>query len=78
MLTQLEPPMPPDTPRYFAFHLDSRLFSEILVPLAELFGGMPPSVAPVTDRIASEIRQVRAASELEGAWAVTHLEVNFR
>jgi hypothetical protein len=65
----------PAVPRYQALVLDSRLISDIVVPLSSLQGGLPDDVAPIADVVGALVRDVRLLSEMDGSWWTTSLSV---
>ncbi len=68
LFASLTPPLDPAVPRYSAFLLNTKLFSDVLVPLATMFGGLPEDAQPVIEQVTGVLDQVRTVSEMDGDW----------
>lgn len=65
----------PATPRYQALVLDSKLLTDIVVPLSSLQGGLPGNSGPIVDVLGGLLRDLRLVSEMDGTWWSTTLSV---
>lgn len=61
------------TPRYNAVYLNSRLFTDVVLPLASLTGGLPAGVDSVVGGLTPAVDAIRLLNEMQGSWSVTQL-----
>lgn len=78
LFAALDPPMDPDTLRYQALVLNTKLITEIVMPLMSLAGGMDPKTQPVVDAVGGVVREVRMVSEMDGTWNKGVLTVDLK
>jgi len=65
----------PATPRYNGIVLDSRLFSDVVLPLSSLMGGLPAGADSVVGGLTPVVQELRFLNEIQGSWSVTQLAV---
>jgi hypothetical protein len=71
----LNPPLDPATPRWSALMLNTSLYTDIIMPLAMLFGAVPEEADMVASRLAENVREMRSVAEMRGEWYVSSLGI---
>ncbi|MBI2432988.1 MAG: hypothetical protein HYV26_08965, partial [Candidatus Hydrogenedentes bacterium] len=74
LFAKLEPPLDAAAPRYSALLLNSRLVSEVLLPLSALTGGLG-GADTTAQGVANNVKEVRMISGMDADWMVSKLEV---
>ena len=71
----LTPPLDTSVPRQNAVSISTKLLSDVVVPLAGMFGQMPPEAADPIETICGVLREMRMLNELQGDWTVSSLSL---
>ncbi len=74
-LASLQPPLDPATPRYSAIMINSKLISDVLIPISSLAPVIPGDVMDVAQKLAPVLHDVRLVNEVNGSWHVNKLSV---
>ena len=75
LFASLQPPLDPATPRWSALMLKTSLYTDIIMPLAMLFGAVPEEADMVASRLAENVREMRTVAEMQGDWYVSSLSI---
>lgn len=78
LFSSLNPPLDTATPRWSAVMLNTALYTDIIMPLAMLFGAVPDEADMVASALAENVREMRSVAELRGDWYVTSLGIMLR
>jgi len=65
----------PATPRYNTLMLDSQLFTDVVLPISSLTGGLPPEAESIATGLTPVVDEIRLVNEMQGSWSVTQLSV---
>lgn len=74
----LTPPLDPATPRYSALLLKTSLYTDVIEPLANLFGALPPDAGEIAGPITAVVDELRCVSEMNGTWQTSTLSVSLK
>lgn len=75
-LASQNPPLDPATPRYLAALVNSKLLTDVLLPLSTLGVKLPGEAQDIATKVAPALHDVRIVNEVEGTWHVTAISVN--
>jgi hypothetical protein len=78
LFASLDPPMDAKQPRYSVFMVKTKLYTDVILPLTMLFGGVPDEADMVLGQISGKISELRAVSEMRDAWAVSAVSFMFK
>lgn len=73
--SSLDPALSANTPRYNAAVIQSKLLSDVVIPLSALAGGIPDEYAPVAKVLSEDVKEVRLLNEMDGTWSTGSLQV---
>lgn len=68
----------PSVPRYQAVVFDTKLLTDVVVPLSALQGGLPGDVKPVVDLLGAQVNDLRLLSDMDGSWWTTKLSIDLK
>ncbi|HNR32135.1 MAG TPA: hypothetical protein PKI11_14690, partial [Candidatus Hydrogenedentes bacterium] len=68
LFASLKPALDPATPRYNALLLKTSLYTDVVEPLANLFGALPADAGMIAGQVAAAVDEVRIVSEMNGSW----------
>lgn len=77
-LASLNPPLDPEVPRYSAIMINSKLISDVLLPISSLGVPMPKEQLEVAQKLAPLLQDVRLVNEVNGNWHVNKLSVRLQ
>jgi len=69
LFASLDPPLDPATPRYSAIVINTKLITDVVIPLSGLAGGIPPEAQTYVNVVTDILRELRITKEQEGDWA---------
>ena len=75
-LASQKPELNPATPRYFALLLNSKLLTDVLLPLSSLGVKLPGEAQDIATKVAPLLHDVRLVNEVDGTWHVARVSVN--
>lgn len=75
-LASQKPALDPATPRYAAVVLNSKLLSDVLLPLSTLGVKLPGDAQEIATKVAPLLNDVRLVNEVQGAWHVSHISIS--
>ncbi|MBI1318606.1 MAG: hypothetical protein GC168_06620 [Candidatus Hydrogenedens sp.] len=71
--SKLNDPLKTDQPRYMGLVLKTKLFTDVVIPLSALAGGVPEDAKETMTRVAELFDELRIMSGVEGNWAETRV-----
>lgn len=74
-LASLTPPLDPATPRASAVMVNSKLITDVLLPLASLGVSLPGDVSEILTKVGPNLHDVRLINEQNGNWYTNKLTV---
>lgn len=74
----LDPSMDAKQPRYSVFMVKTKLYTDVILPLTMLFGGVPDEAEMVLGQVSEKIAELRAVSEMRDAWALSSVSFMFK
>lgn len=77
LFASLDPPLDAACPRQAALVINGKVLSSVVLPLANLSGGMPPEVQGPVNKMGEVIREIRLLTELKGSWMDNTVAVSF-
>jgi hypothetical protein len=78
LFSSLEPALSPETQRFSAIYLDTRLVTDVIVPLASLGGGIPADAQPYVSGLGGAVKAIQSTQEVENDWMISRLLVTFQ
>jgi len=77
LFASLDPPLDAARPRQAALVINGKVLPSVVLPLANLSGGMPPEVQGPVNKMGEVIREIRLLTELRGSWMDNTVAVSF-
>lgn len=75
-LASLTPPLDPATPRAQAIMINSKLITDVLLPLSSLGVKLPGDVSEIATKLGPVLHDVRLVNEVNGTWRVDKLSIH--
>lgn len=67
-LESFTPPLDPEVPRFAAVGINTKLISDVVLPLSSLMGGIKGDAGDVLAKVDKVVKEVRLLSEQRGTW----------
>ncbi len=78
LFATLAPPLDPAKPRYSALLLKTSLYTDVIEPLANLFGALPEDAGMIAGQVAAIVDELRSVSEMNGTWQASTLSISLK
>lgn len=77
LFASMNPPLDPAVPRQTALVLNSKLVTDVVLPLATIVGGLPPDIQEPVTKLSTALREIRILSEEKDNWYDSAITVYF-
>jgi len=78
LFASLDPPLDPATPRQGLLLVDSKLLSDVVIPLSSFVGGVPAEYQMPVNKTVEILREIRITSEVKDNWATGSLALHLK
>ena len=78
LFASLDPPLDPATPREGLVLVDSKLLSDVVIPLSGLLGGIPAEYQMPVNKTVEILREIRITSEVNDNWATGSVALHLK